>query len=485
MLKFLLGLFLVFDMRNMDLGFGFGLINLFPYFFLFCAIAGSTDNGGTGNMSTGFQPSLAVVMGVVAIMFVLTFLLLVYAKYCHRTPSELTTDDADDQRGLGFGFGLGLGELRAATSRRFSGIDKTVIESLPFFRFSSLKGTREGLECAVCLSKFEDIEILRLVPKCKHAFHIECVDRWLENHSSCPLCRHKVDPSDFTIFTYSNSLRISRNPSDLTDDPNLELFVRREQDIGSSSSRFRIGGSFRKLGEELPIQEEQSVAIHGEDDDDDDDDDGDGDDRKLLHKFKHMIIVSDVVCKNRWSDVDSSDLMLLNSEMLREMSSRRFDSSASSSERFTSAMSSSDNGLIDQRIIKIKEEMERKRVFESKFGKITTSYSFSNSNFPSTSTSASASASASGFASEVNPGNPPGRLVPSGVRSVSETSFARFPDHIKRNRIKESFHHGGKDEKVRKVWIPIAKRTVQWFAGREQRSKQQQSHSQSDQTSNV
>ncbi|XP_043722156.1 E3 ubiquitin-protein ligase ATL42-like [Telopea speciosissima] len=431
-------------------------------------------------MSTGFRPSFAVIIGVVAIMFSLTFLLLIYAKYCRRTPSsEFTIDDVDQRR---FGFGFSLGELRAASSRRFSGIDKTVIESLPFFRFSSLKGAREGLECAVCLSKFEDTEILRLVPKCKHAFHIDCVDRWLESHSSCPLCRHQVDPSDLTIFTYSNSLRISRNPSDLTDDPNLELFVRREQNndnnqVGSSSSRFSIGGSFRKIeidkkGEELPIQEEQHVIIDGEDAGD-----GDDDDRKLLHKFKHMIIVSDVVCKNRWSDVNSSDLMLLNSEMLRVMSSRRFQSSASSNERFTPATASSDNGSssnsTDQIILKIKEEMERKRVFESKLN----NYSFSNSKVPSTPVSESTS--------ELNRNNPRGPLILSGTRSVSETSFSRFPDHIEKNRrIKESFHRSGKDERIRKVWIPIARRTVQWFAGREQRS-QQQSHSQSQQTSNV
>ncbi|KAJ4953326.1 hypothetical protein NE237_030158 [Protea cynaroides] len=433
---------------------------------------GNGNGNGNGNMLTG--PGLAIVIGVLSIMFAMVFLLLVYAKYCRRAISyDLTTDVANENRfGFGFDFGLGgrSGELRTASSR-FSGIDKTVIESLPFFRFSSLKGAREGLECAVCLSKFEDIEILRLVPKCKHAFHIDCVDRWLENHSSCPLCRQKVDPSDLTIFTYSNSLRISSN---LVDESNLELFVHREQDndnkkLGILSSKFSIGSSRRKMergneGEELPIKEEQ-VIINEENDDD----------RKLLHKFKHMIIVSDVVCKNRWSDVNSSDLMLLNSEMLRVMSSKRFDSSASSSERFTSAMASFDNGSSsnsnDQQIMKIKEEIERKREFESK---IKMSHSFSNSNLP-------LSTSALGSRSEANPINLPGPLVPSGARSVSETSFSRFPaDYIAKNRIRQSVHRSGKDERIRKVWIPIARRTVQWFAGREKRSQQQSNY-----TSNV
>ncbi|RVW38372.1 E3 ubiquitin-protein ligase ATL42 [Vitis vinifera] len=194
---------------------------------------------------------------------------------------------------------------------RFSGIDKTVIESLPFFRFCSLKGSKEGLECAVCLSKFEDIEILRLLPKCKHAFHIDCVDQWLEKHSSCPLCRHKVSAEDLAILTYSNSLRFLWNQSELRENSNLELFVQREEDH-HGSSRFSIGSSFRKV--EKGVKEEESVLIQEEEDD--------NDDEKILHKINHKIIVSDVVLKNRWSSVSSSDLMYLNSELVHAMSKR-------------------------------------------------------------------------------------------------------------------------------------------------------------------
>ncbi|XP_043706718.1 E3 ubiquitin-protein ligase ATL42 [Telopea speciosissima] len=450
---------------------------LVPFFFLFIdAEAQSPGSYNYDNMENGFRPSLAVVIGILSIMFSLTFLLLVYAKFCHRPlPSDLIVGGADQGR-----FG-NRGILRSSSSSRFSGIDKTVIESLPYFRFSTLEGAREGLECAVCLSKFEDIEILRLLPKCKHAFHIDCVDRWLENHSSCPLCRHRVDPSDITIFTTSNSLRISRNPSDLTDDHNIELFVRREQDpdnnqVGSSSSRFSIGSSFRRIekgqkGEELPIQEEKPV-INGEYGGD-----NDADDRNLLVKFNRSIIVSDVVFKNRWSDVNSSDLSQLNSEMLRVMSSRGFSPLASSSERFSTPVTAlSDNGSSsNERILKIKEEIERKKVFENKLNKIKTNYSFSsNSNFPSTS------------GSESNPRVPPGLLVPSEARSVSEINLSRFPDYRVKNRIRESLNHNGKDERLRKVWIPIARRTVQWFAGRENRSQQQQQHQSHPQhTSNV
>ncbi|KAL2317623.1 hypothetical protein Fmac_031499 [Flemingia macrophylla] len=68
--------------------------------------------------------------------------------------------------------------------------------ALPLFRLESRKGQeqKDGVECAVCLGKFEDLEVLRLLPKCRHTFHVECVDKWLVNHSTCPLCRCRVEP---------------------------------------------------------------------------------------------------------------------------------------------------------------------------------------------------------------------------------------------------------------------------------------------------
>lgn len=51
----------------------------------------------------------------------------------------------------------------------------------------------------MCLSRFEELDILRLLPKCKHAFHLDCVDIWLVSHSTCPLCRHCITSNDLTL----------------------------------------------------------------------------------------------------------------------------------------------------------------------------------------------------------------------------------------------------------------------------------------------
>ncbi|KAL3634627.1 hypothetical protein CASFOL_021681 [Castilleja foliolosa] len=79
------------------------------------------------------------------------------------------------------------------------GLDQAVLTSLPVFTYSSKTPEQEQerpfLECAVCLSEFEEEETIRLLPKCNHTFHIECIDMWFYSHSTCPLCRSPVEPA--------------------------------------------------------------------------------------------------------------------------------------------------------------------------------------------------------------------------------------------------------------------------------------------------
>ncbi|KMT02144.1 hypothetical protein BVRB_9g207260 [Beta vulgaris subsp. vulgaris] len=81
------------------------------------------------------------------------------------------------------------------------GLDVTVIDSIPSFIYGpseSPAGEGQGykevmtLECAICLSVFEEREVGKSLPRCSHAFHLECIDMWLFSHSTCPICRAQV-----------------------------------------------------------------------------------------------------------------------------------------------------------------------------------------------------------------------------------------------------------------------------------------------------
>ncbi|XP_042512473.1 RING-H2 finger protein ATL63-like [Macadamia integrifolia] len=71
------------------------------------------------------------------------------------------------------------------------GVDASVVATLPVFLYKN-EEYKKGLECVVCLSVFEEDDMGRSLPRCNHAFHVECIDMWLKSHSSCPICRASV-----------------------------------------------------------------------------------------------------------------------------------------------------------------------------------------------------------------------------------------------------------------------------------------------------
>lgn len=49
-------------------------------------------------------------------------------------------------------------------------------------------------ECGICLEPISSIDPTSTTEfKCHHFFHNQCIGKWLEKKSSCPLCRRLVD----------------------------------------------------------------------------------------------------------------------------------------------------------------------------------------------------------------------------------------------------------------------------------------------------
>lgn len=46
----------------------------------------------------------------------------------------------------------------------------------------------------MCLGEYEAGELLRKLPPCGHEFHLKCIDAWLGQHSTCPICRAPLTP---------------------------------------------------------------------------------------------------------------------------------------------------------------------------------------------------------------------------------------------------------------------------------------------------
>ena len=44
-------------------------------------------------------------------------------------------------------------------------------------------------QCSIC---FENLSGSCINLRCNHLFHEQCITRWLQRHSTCPVCRHEV-----------------------------------------------------------------------------------------------------------------------------------------------------------------------------------------------------------------------------------------------------------------------------------------------------
>ncbi|KAL4624730.1 hypothetical protein GN956_G17595 [Arapaima gigas] len=74
------------------------------------------------------------------------------------------------------------------------GLTKEQIDNLSTRTYgqTSLEGEL-GRACSVCISEYAQGNKLRRLP-CAHEFHIHCIDRWLSENSTCPICRQPVLP---------------------------------------------------------------------------------------------------------------------------------------------------------------------------------------------------------------------------------------------------------------------------------------------------
>ena len=60
--------------------------------------------------------------------------------------------------------------------------------------------------CAICLEPLCEKPVREI--KCHHLFHKHCIDRWVQNHDTCPLCRESIDLSGSTSTIMLQLLRM-------------------------------------------------------------------------------------------------------------------------------------------------------------------------------------------------------------------------------------------------------------------------------------
>jgi hypothetical protein len=46
--------------------------------------------------------------------------------------------------------------------------------------------------CSICLSDFVQNERVKVIPRCGHTFHEDCLENWLQKRFRCPNCNTEI-----------------------------------------------------------------------------------------------------------------------------------------------------------------------------------------------------------------------------------------------------------------------------------------------------
>ncbi|XP_010047026.1 RING-H2 finger protein ATL13 [Eucalyptus grandis] len=138
------------------------------------------------------SPTTLLIIIILSIIFFVSGLLHLLMRILLRPPHR-EVEDTESVTPF-------QGQLQQLFHLHDCGLDQSIIDNLPVFHYKAIIGLKvDPFDCAVCLCEFEPEDKLRLLPKCSHAFHMECIDTWLLSHSTCPLCRDGLWPDyDFT-----------------------------------------------------------------------------------------------------------------------------------------------------------------------------------------------------------------------------------------------------------------------------------------------
>lgn len=194
------------------------------------AQSGTQPPENSDGLYTTLDPSMAIIILALISTFFFIAIFSIYVRHC--------SDSREDANAL---------QSRASVDfSRKRGIDTAVIETFPIFIYSAVKDLKIGrgtLECAVCLCEFGDDETLRLLPKCDHVFHPDCIDVWLASHVTCPVCRAVLTPESketVKLTDSNNGYNRNNSTSELSEDENrVVIDITDEENSGAHEEQSR------------------------------------------------------------------------------------------------------------------------------------------------------------------------------------------------------------------------------------------------------
>ncbi|GAA0152641.1 hypothetical protein LIER_11070 [Lithospermum erythrorhizon] len=143
--------------------------------------------------SLNFKTNTALILTILFCILLTALALHAGIRYiirqCRRSPEEdIEATGAEEQKQSSFG-----------------NLDK--LELIPTMVFSPgmrLGGT-EAVECTICLTEFVEGDVIRVMERCSHGFHVQCIQQWLFSHFNCPTCRASCFASSHLSSSSTNN----------------------------------------------------------------------------------------------------------------------------------------------------------------------------------------------------------------------------------------------------------------------------------------
>ncbi|XP_040993563.1 E3 ubiquitin-protein ligase ATL4-like [Juglans microcarpa x Juglans regia] len=202
-------------------------------------VSGSYTTPAPPHSSSSINPSILIIIFILVITILASVSLCLLLRHLNRrcirrlSPASSTSNSSTGTDS----------QFLSASRVSPENPNHSFVQSLPLFTFSSIiRRTSSTADCAICLSKFEPNDQLRLLPLCCHAFHAQCIDTWLDSNQTCPLCRSYIFTSDSDLM--KASLASSTGAS-----------------VSGESFRLEIGNVSRRRAASEPVETQRSYSI--------------------------------------------------------------------------------------------------------------------------------------------------------------------------------------------------------------------------------
>ncbi|KAG0527081.1 hypothetical protein BDA96_06G201400 [Sorghum bicolor] len=136
-----------------------------------------------------------------------------------------------------------VAELDGSIEHTRTGLEPLVIAAIPTMMYNcEAFSSKDDVQCSICLGEYREKEILRIIPTCRHNFHLACLDLWLQKQTTCPICRVSLKELQAAMPSARSGPQLPADPEN-SDNPAPQCFLPARQDRRGQNHSHEARGS--------------------------------------------------------------------------------------------------------------------------------------------------------------------------------------------------------------------------------------------------